>query len=366
MFKKYKRTLIITSILTLLPMLFAVFAGDLLPEEIAIHYGINGEADGFASPGLFFILMPALLLVIHWFCAVITLVVDKENEQNKKVLGIMFWIAPVISLGVSGSVIFTAAGYSFSAYSVVMIVLAVVLMVIGNYLPKTTRNRTVGIKVIWALSNDENWNATHRFAGKTSFFGGILCLFGIFLPEKLAPLTFIVIILAVGILPTIYSYCFYKKQLKEGSATSEDYKKNRITIVKNKKLATIITIVMTAALTVFFTFIMFTGDVNATLGENGVRINASFWSDISIDYDSIDSIEYREAGVDGTRVSGFGSARLLLGAFRNEEFGNYTRYTYTGNHPCIVLKTDGRVVVFGANDNETTARIYNELSGKLG
>ena len=366
MLKNYKWILIITSIITLLPMLFAAFAGDALPEEIAIHWGISGEADGFASPVLFFVLMPILLLVIHWFCAIVTLFVDKENKQNKKVLGIMFWIAPMISIGTCTTVFATAAGYSIGAFSVVMIVLAVTLLVIGNYLPKTTRNRTIGIKVKWALSNDENWRATHRFGGITSVVAGVLCLFGIFLPENVAPFIFLVIMLAVAVLPTLYSYCYYKKQIKEGSATKKDYEENYLTIVKNKKLALVITIVLTVALVAFLSFLMFTGDVNIELGESEISLSASFWGTADISYSDIDSVEYREGGVDGMRVSGFGSARLLLGAFRNAEFGNYTRYTYTGNRPCIVLESNGRVVVFGAYDEQNTAEIYEKLIDKIG
>ena len=39
-------------------------------------------------------------------------------------------------------------------------------MVIGNYLPKVKQNNTIGIRVVWTLQDEENWNATHRFSGK--------------------------------------------------------------------------------------------------------------------------------------------------------------------------------------------------------
>ncbi|MFQ8814402.1 MAG: SdpI family protein [Gallintestinimicrobium sp.] len=49
-------------------------------------------------------------------------------------------------------------------------------MVIGNYLPKVKQNNTIGIRVVWSLMDEENWNATHRFSGKLWMASGILCM----------------------------------------------------------------------------------------------------------------------------------------------------------------------------------------------
>ena len=37
-------------------------------------------------------------------------------------------------------------------------------LLLGNYLPKIKQNNTLGIKISWTLTNEENWNKTHRFA----------------------------------------------------------------------------------------------------------------------------------------------------------------------------------------------------------
>ena len=52
MIKKNKWTLIASSIVILIPMLFGIFADKILPEEIAIHFGLDGVANGFGSPSL--------------------------------------------------------------------------------------------------------------------------------------------------------------------------------------------------------------------------------------------------------------------------------------------------------------------------
>ena len=97
MLKRNKGKLIASSIVILLPMLFGFFGGTLLPETFAVHWGFDGQADGFGSSSIFFIL-PPILLAIHWLCMIFTAVVDKNVDQNQKILGIMFWIIPTISL----------------------------------------------------------------------------------------------------------------------------------------------------------------------------------------------------------------------------------------------------------------------------
>jgi uncharacterized membrane protein len=51
--------------------------------------------------------------------------------------------------------------------------LGIMFVAIGNYLPKTRQNLTMGIKVPWTLANEKNWNLTHRFGGYLWIGGGV-------------------------------------------------------------------------------------------------------------------------------------------------------------------------------------------------
>ena len=59
-----------------------------------------------------------------------------------------------------------AFGKEFDLAFFMPAMLGVMFIFIGNYLPKVKQNRTLGIKISWALNNEENWNKTHRFGGK--------------------------------------------------------------------------------------------------------------------------------------------------------------------------------------------------------
>lgn len=365
MIKKNKWRLIISSIVILLPMLVGLFAEKILPEKIIVHWGLNGKPDGWADPTKAFLITPLVLLAIHWICMLVSAAIDKNQPQNNKMVRLTFWIIPFISLTVHGLMLATAMGHTANVYAFVCLILGVAFVVLGNYMPKTTRNPSMGIKIKWTMSNDENWNATHRFAGKLYVIMGFVCLLVMPLPQKVFPVVAIALILVCIIIPTLYSYRFYKKQLADGTATKEDYEKGYVEVIKNKKLFIIITVVIVIALAILLFFTMFTGDIEPVLGDTSVTVKVSFIDDLTLNYEEIDAIEYREEGVDGQRIYGFGSARLLLGTFSNEEFGTYTRYTYTGNDSCVVLTVGEEKVVIGLKNEQQLKWMYDRISAEI-
>ena len=363
MIKKNKIKLIISSIIILLPTILYFFS-DMLSEQIAIHFGADGSPDVLMNAKLAFLIMPLILLAVHWICMVITFIVDKNNERNRKAMWFVFWIIPVISLMVSGHVFAVALGHEVGIQSVAFLILGVLFVCIGNYLPKTSRNITVGIKLKWTLSNDDNWNATHRFSGKVYVIIGILCLVSIFIPTSIAVIALPICAVIGLLLPVIYSYAYYKKQLKEGKATKEEYNTGLNDVVKNKKILGIATAVILVVVLIVVALLMFTGGIETTLGDTSLEVNAGIGGSVTLNYADIEAIEYRETAVPGQRVFGVGSAKILAGEFQNSEFGSYTRLTYSGDIPCIVLKTKDKIYVIGAEDATSTKQIYDSLITK--
>lgn len=124
--------------------------------------------------------------------------------------------------------------------------------------------------------------------------------------------------------------------------------------------------IFTAVVFLIVGILLFTGNIRMQYDESSFTIRASYWSDKVIAYDDIEDIEYRTEKVGGSRVGGVGSPRLQLGNFRNDEFGNYTRYTYTNCRECIVLTVKGKTVVLSGRDEEDTRAVYEELRERCG
>lgn len=268
----------------------------------------------------------------------------------------MLWIFPALSLFSCGIVYAASSGADVNIGLIVPLLIGLMFAAIGNYLPKCRQNYTIGIKIKWTLENEENWNATHRFGGKVWVFGGLFMMACVFLPESLIPLVLPVSIILLAAVPIIYSYLYHKKQLKEGTAIITP-----IPMSKGMKRVSVVSIALLSAILIFIGFLMFTGDINVKYNDTSFTLEASFWEDLTVEYDVIDSIEYRENDDVGSRTGGLGTTRLLAGAFRNEEFGNYTRYSYTKADTCVVLTVGGKTLVIGGKDIESTKIIYDEL-----
>lgn len=89
------------------------------------------------------------------------------------------------------------------------IFVGIVLIVVGNYIPKTRQNYTVGIRTPWTLNNEENWNKTHRFGGKILVISGIMTILSVFIPY-LYIFAFILFPLII-----VYSYWIYRNSKKD-------------------------------------------------------------------------------------------------------------------------------------------------------
>ena len=352
--------LIVGSLLIVAPIVFGVIVWNKIPEQVAIHWGVDGVADGFGSRFVAVVVLPVVLLALHWICILATLWDNKKTGQSEKVLGITYWIVPCISLYASALTYAAIFGVQFDMIAFTTVIVGVLLAVVGNYMPKCTRNRTLGMKLKWTLASDENWNYTHRLAGKVWLICGIAMTPLAFLPVRFAIAGMFLLLLVAMAIPVIASYVYYKKQLREGALAEETLAS------KKRKVGTVMGIVVPVVVVVAVCVLVFTGNIATHYGEECVEIKMTYYSDASIAYSKIDAIEYRETFDTGSRMMGYGSPRLSMGAFYNEEFGNYTLYAYTRCDAAVVLTVEGkRVVVNGKNVEETMA-IYEALTERIG
>lgn len=365
MIRKNKLKVIISSVIILLPMLVGIFCKDMLSDEVAIHWGIGGQADGFASPLVAFIVIPLIMLAIHWICMIISSVIGKREEQSDKVMGLMLWIIPTITLTTCGMVLATALGHTANIGALIYLIIGVMFIVIGNYMPKTKRSVTTGVKIKWTMANDENWAATHRFCGKLWVAAGLLCIIAMPLPTKWFPVVAISIIAVSMASPIIYSYRFYKKQLADGRATKEEYEAEYNRFFKHNKLPKTVSIIVILLIAVLLLVVMFTGKLEVEMRDDALAIDASFWKYVEISYEDIDAAELRDDCGSAQKVNGFNSARLHLGAFKSDELGLHTRYMYTKADTYLVLTVGERYVVIAMETEEETREIYEIVSEKI-
>lgn len=211
--KEHKGKLILTSLLVLLPLAAGLLLWNRLPAQLPMHWNAAGEVDGWGSRWMVVCLLPLFLLLIHWVCVVACFIDPKNKGQNRKALGLVLWICPAVSL-LAGFMSFSAAlGMGLQIEKLVLIFLGLLFIIIGNYLPKCKQNYTIGIRVMWALDDEENWTATHRFASRLWVGCGVVILLLAFLPWAEASLWIsLSLVLLASLASVLYSYIFYRKK----------------------------------------------------------------------------------------------------------------------------------------------------------
>lgn len=349
MFQKYKKQLLFASAITLLPTVLGLFSRNYLQQQILARWGFDGSVPLMA----FLLFQPLFLLAVLWISFFFTARDPGNQNRNGKSLSLVLWIIPVLSSLMYAMVFAVSLGASQALPKAMPIFIGLMFAVIGNFMPKTKRNSTIGVKVSWTLASDENWNATHRFAGRLWFICGVLMMLSSCLPSRMGLPLFIGLVFFLAFAPMVYAYLYYKKQRRAGTIPAVDASGD----LRWGKWS----LAILAAILIFVGVMMFTGNIEYVWQEESFSIQADYYSDMTLTYDKIDNVEYRETDDPGRRAFGFGSARLLMGAFENDEFGAYTRYSYTGCQSAVVLTSGEKVLVLSGRDDAETRAIYEEL-----
>ncbi|AYE52447.1 SdpI family protein [Priestia megaterium NCT-2] len=201
--------------ITLLTLVAWLIALPHLPATMPIHWGANGEADGFATKINAMILTVGIMVLIYFIIAFVPRI-DPRKENYKyfsKTYNIVLNAVLLLFFFVNMSTILQGLGYNVPMAYIAPIMAGLVFIIIGNYLQRVRSNYFMGIRTPWTLSNENVWKKTHRLSGKIFFIGGLLILISAFLPDGYkSVIMWGSIVLCVAI-PYLYSYLAYKKEM---------------------------------------------------------------------------------------------------------------------------------------------------------
>ena len=208
MLKRNKLTIILTALITAAPMLLGLALWSRLPETIATHFDMNGVPNGWSSRAFTVFGLPLFLVAVHLLCAFGTMMDPKRKNIQDKMYKLVLWICPVISVLVCTTVYLYALGVNVDMARTAEVMVGILFIIIGNYLPKCRQSYTMGIKLPWTLHDEENWNATHRFGGWLWMAGGVAYLLLALLGVRSTALM-LAFLLVMVLAPTVYSYLYY-------------------------------------------------------------------------------------------------------------------------------------------------------------
>ena len=185
-FIKWK-TLIITCVVCLLPILLGLALWDKLPDTMAIHFDINNHPDNFASKGFVVFGLPLLMLLLQCFCCFINDINVYKHGECKKLERATKWIIPVMTMVLQIVTLGYGLGWNFDIRKMVMLIVGVVFIVIGNYLPKLDYIKNYDV-------NSDKARKINRFIGFETVIMGIIYIISIFLPPAASVVCLILLI----------------------------------------------------------------------------------------------------------------------------------------------------------------------------
>jgi uncharacterized membrane protein len=205
--------------------ILAIFAGTLvaypyLPAIVPIHWDIHGQIDGWGPKWSLLIFGPgSMAFVVLLFSALPWLSpkrfeVDSFRATYLYIMVVIVSLLAYIHLLVLAVVLGAPLGVKLDVSRAAMGGGSLLFTLMGNVLGKVRRNFFIGVRTPWTIASEPVWNATHRFAAKTFFAGGLAGLvFTVLGTPFWLPLA---AILTAALAPVFYSLVVYKQLQRRG------------------------------------------------------------------------------------------------------------------------------------------------------
>jgi uncharacterized membrane protein len=188
-----------------------------LPDRIPSHWNIAGDVDGWIGrfPGAF--LMPGLALAT-WLLVPLLRRLDPRRENYERFEG-TFWLVVngmvVFFAALHGLMLLAALGVAVDVTRWLLALLGVLLIVLGNVMPRIRSNWWMGVRTPWTLESERVWRDTHRLAGRTFMAAGVLALLAVPLPSEVGFWVMMAAVMLAALVPVAYSFILWRRERRE-------------------------------------------------------------------------------------------------------------------------------------------------------
>jgi len=345
----------VSSILILHPILVGLLVWDSVPNSLIANLGIAG-IDQVDSKTFVVFGFPAIVLMVHWLFLGLSSMDSGRKKPSKTKQRIMFWAMPTLSLAIQSYTLNAAFGRNSFKELLLPFFLGIFFLVMGHIIPLLEKDSKIGIRLSWTLRSRRNWFKTHRFTGKLWVAGGFIMLIATLMPTTWMFAVMILNLLVMVVAPIFFSYHVYKAHKAKGITY------RRLHDTKNPNIYLGIVLIVLAVVLAGVTILMIGGDVNYTFNDSHLSVAPSYSDGFAVSYSQIDEVLFYSTFDKGTCQSGFASARLAVGTYKNGEFGSYTLYGYAGNTGAVVLRVNDQFVALTGKDLPATMDLYDTLT----
>jgi len=173
-FIKWK-ILFITCLVCFVPVILGVALWSRLPDTMAIHFDINNKPDNFASKGFVVFGLPFLMIILQCFCCFVNDINAHKHGERRKFELATKWIIPIMTVILQILTLGYGLGWRFDVRAAAAIIVGIILLVVGNYLPKFDYIKNYDVDV-------QKARKINRFLGFETVIMGILFIISVFFP----------------------------------------------------------------------------------------------------------------------------------------------------------------------------------------
>lgn len=188
-----------------------------LPDVVPVHWNASGQIDGYGSKWMDLIL--AILPLVIYVGMGFTRKIDPKKDKIEKRADVYEWFrifTASIFIALNWAILYATVYEEFNLSILICLIMGIMLIVMGNYMPRIPQNYFLGFKVPWAIENEKVWYHTQRRGGIAFVISGIITIITGFIGNNVAYIIMLVVLLGSVLLVTVDSYFYFKKVTKNG------------------------------------------------------------------------------------------------------------------------------------------------------
>jgi uncharacterized membrane protein len=210
-----------TTIIVLILIAAATLAGLLLwnrlPDQMASHWNINDQVDGYMPKFWGVFMLPLIALGIFLLFLVIPAIdpLKANIAQFREAFNLFTVLIVGFMIYLYGLTLAWSLGYTnFRMSGAMLPAIGLLFIFIGFMLRQARRNFFIGIRTPWTLSSDHVWNETHRIGAVLFMISGVLAFVGGFFGGTTAFWLMFIPIIGSTVFLLVYSYVLYRQETR--------------------------------------------------------------------------------------------------------------------------------------------------------
>lgn len=194
-----RKLTIVTSLITVAPMILGAVVYNQLPAKIATHFGFNGQPNQYSPKGLMLFGFPILMLLLQLLLTVVYSLNASRKGRARRFEPILFSIVPLLSVVLYIVTVMIGLGHAMDVRRIAVFLIALIFIGMGNYLPTITwaQQKTLGKYQYPRPKDEQTWQKVSHRGGYAMVSGGVLMLISLFFGPTISVIMLIITILAL-------------------------------------------------------------------------------------------------------------------------------------------------------------------------